>query len=729
MLFISRAFLVPALALVLAGCSTAAPAPDPATPAVAADPPAPGPAGAASISAADLRAHVEILAADDYAGRGTLEPGADKARDYLAARFASYGLAPMPGRDSLVVPYTLHEHGYDRETTVVELTVGGETRVLAAGADFTPFYFSTDDQAAAELVFAGYGITAPDLDYDDYAGLDVKGKLVVVLRYTPDHGKDSDRFAGSNHSYFQVKAKNAYDRGAAGMILATGPAHAEGADDLRIAGMLQLPPGAEDKSGDPRGAAAGAKPENKEEERPFVAVHVSADAFGWLFERSGVASNLAAVQAKLDAGGAARKLALREASARITVKRDAEPRPVHPANVVGFLEGSDPELKDEWVVIGGHYDHLGAFTGHGDTIYNGADDNASGTAGILELAQAFASLPERPKRSIAFIAFSGEERGLLGSRAMLAEEQLPVDRIALMINLDMIGRNPERPIEVVGDAFGSNVRAVTEAANADVGLDLEFGGTNYSGASDHHPFYQRDVPFMFFFTGTHEDYHQLSDHPDKLSYDRMEKIVRVAYGVAERMAAGERPRFVHNVLWLGVAIEVQGAGDEQRAVVTAVEPGSRAGKAGLTTGDIVRGFDGTPLAVATDIGARFRDLEPGTRFRLAIERAGEVSDLDLERARPGYLGIMPRPVTDDDRKRHGLGETEGILIAQVVPDGPAAKAGFADNDILIRIAGLPVGLRDLTRTLSRIGAGEKVTVTVIRNAKRLDLEMVLGERP
>jgi hypothetical protein len=382
------------------------------------------------------------------------------------------------------------------------------------------------------------------------------------------------------------------------------------------------------------------------------------------------------------------------------------------------------------VVIGGHYDHLGQFHGEGDTTYNGADDNASGTAAVLELAQAFASRHDRLPRSVVFVGFSGEEKGLLGSNAAVAQGVLPVDKIAFMLNLDMIGRNPEQPVEVVGDAFATGLREATEAANRDVGLAVEFGGTNYAGNSDHHSFYVRDVPMMFFFTGLHDDYHQLSDHADKLAYGRMEQIARVAYGVTDRIASNEiTPRFVHQILWLGAAIQVVEDEHGRRAVLTAIDDDSRAMRAGLAQGDAFTAFGGSAIADARQIGRLFRELEPGADVEVEVARGTERVKAKLQRANPGYLGVYPTRVEAEVAKKLGLAEGEGVLIRGVSPDGPAAQSGMKDGDILIRIAGVPVDDSSLGRHLARIGAGEKVAVVVIRGDDRVTLQMVLGERP
>ncbi len=676
--------------------------------------------GIHSITSADLRGHVELLASDAYEGRETLEPGYELAAKHLSGQFEAYGLSPLPGRDSFVVDYPLYRLGFDADHTKVAVTVNGQTRTLAAGTDFSPFSFSEQGAADVDVVFAGYGITAPDLNYDDYADLDVTGKVVLVLRHAPNEKDEGSPFKGGAHQAFVTKAANAQEHGAVGMLLVTDPRHhAKDADDMRMTGFLAVEPPS------PRGERPDSPEAGDETDAkpPFLAVHVTQDATAAMV--AGTGKSLEDIQVALDGGAPAKSFDLGAVRASLAVKALDAPEKVSAKNVAGFLEGSDPTLKSEWVVIGAHYDHLGAYHGGGDTVYNGADDNASGTAGMLELAQAFASLPTPPKRSIAFIGFSGEEKGLLGSRAMVAADQLPMDRVVFMLNLDMIGRNPKAPVAVVGDGYSVGIRPAVEAANAGVELPIEFGGDDYAGNSDHHPFYASDVPFLFFFTGLHDDYHQLSDHANLIEYDRMADITRLAYGTVERVASGEvTPSFVHHVTWLGLQVQVV----DGAATITAVEDGSRGATAGLKVGDIVTGFSEASFAAA-DVGKEFRNIEPGAETTLHLRRGDADVSVPVTRAKRGYLGVAPGQLSDEDRQKHGLPEDEGVLIRGASPDGPAANAGMQEGDILIRIAGLPVGTRTLGKHLARIGAGETVKIVVIRAGERVTLELTLGERP
>jgi Zn-dependent M28 family amino/carboxypeptidase len=233
-------------------------------------------------------------------------------------------------------------------------------------------------------------------------------------------------------------------------------------------------------------------------------------------------------------------MALQSMRARLAVSRRSEPVKIQARNVAGFLEGSDPALKDEWILVGGHHDHIGSYTGPGDTIFNGADDNASGTSGVLELAEAFASLERRPRRSLVFVTFSAEEVGLLGSRAVVEQQKLPLERFVFMLNFDMIGRNPGRAVEVFSSA-GSRFSEEVKRANQSFDLLIEISGVPSDAYSDYFPFYRKGIPFAYFFTGLHEDYHQTDDHADRLDYRRIQRIVRLAYTALFALADGDGP--------------------------------------------------------------------------------------------------------------------------------------------------------------------------------------------
>jgi len=758
--------------------TTAAPPPPPPAPAA---PPAPVDwrAAEATIATGELRAHVEELASDAYAGRDTLSEGNRKAAAYLAARFAEYGLEPLPGQSSYLVELTLHERRYDEAATSLSWSRGDLSRALTPGVDFAPLQPTDDHAVRGELVFAGYGRSLPDKGWDDYAGLDVKGKIVLVLRHVPREkeilarekaeAEEAMRRAASGQpasagraaagarraaarriemadGSFQAKARDAMERGALGMIVVTDPSH-ERDEAMSLGGTYTVPPApgkAEEPSVRPasgrRDAARGKGPRQRgkrkgKRARPFVSAMITRAAVEQLL--AGTGRTLASLQAAVDGGTRPRDLSLGRVRARLAVKRASEPRAVTTHNVVGFLPGSDPARRDQWVVIGGHYDHVGLGGLDGDTIHNGADDNASGTSAVLEMAQAFASLPpdRRPARSMVFVGFTAEEKGLLGSEAILREGDIPPERVAFMLNLDMIGRNPHRPLHLLGDAYGTGIKELTEAALSGLDVEVEWVGVGTMrdlSSSDHAPFLRRAIPSMFFFTGTHEDYHQVTDHADKVAYERMTALTRLGFRIVGGVAdADEAPRFIHQIGWLGAAIVTEEAGGQPRAVIAEVREGTAAQKAGLAVGDEVRAVGKVELAAASRaaVNEAFQAVAPGKKVTLALVRAGQELAVSVERRVPPYLGVLPGAVPADLRARLSLKPGQGLLLAQVVPGGPAEASGLKSGDVLLQMDGQPVNPDALGTVLERHRAGDRVPVVLLRGGAEKRLTVRFGARP
>jgi hypothetical protein len=676
-------------------------------------------AGSDGIRAEDLRRDVTYLASDELTGRETGQPGIRKAEKYIAREFKKAGLVPLPGLDDYWVDFSLYRSGYDEGGTSVKLNLDGRSRQGRPGVDFKPFSFSDEGKIEGPVVFAGYGITAPEHAYDDYDGLDVEGKIVLVLRHEPAENDPASSFDGassSRHALFTAKATNAQAHGARGMLLVTDPANHGPDDDLRLGGTLRLT------------KPKRRNPADEDSSEPFLALHVSQEMAASLVASAG--HTLAALQRAVDDGASPSTLALEGVSARVAVKRSGVIEKIRARNVVGFLEGRDPVLADEWIVIGGHHDHVGAHPGEGDTIYNGADDNASGTSGVIALARAFASGSEKPRRSILFVTFSAEEKGLLGSRALVGQQLIPVEKIVFMLNIDMIGRNPERSLELVGDGYTNGLREIVETVNRGTGLELGFAGAAYAGNSDHDAFFDEEIPFLFFFTGTHEDYHQPGDHAEKLDYERMESILRLAHGVVRRLSdADAPPRFIDHVNWLGLRIEVLEDPGEPQAVITGVDDESRGAAGGIRVGDVVTTFDGNAVHDPERIGREFRDVEPGHRIAVVVQRGEKELTLIFQRAKTGYLGVFLDSLDADRRRDHGLHDDEGLLLRDVVENGPSAQAGLKAGDIVVALAGRSVGRASLGRRLMQIGAGETIDVTLIRDGERLTLPLKLGELP
>ena len=346
-------------------------------------------------------------------------------------------------------------------------------------------------------------------------------------------------------------------------------------------------------------------------------------------------------------------------------------------NVVGLMEGTDPVLKDEIVVVGGHFDHvgvgsqgrhlgrLGGATGE-DEIWNGADDNGSGTTCVLSLARAFAKGKIRTKRSVLFILFSAEEAGLYGSKYYCNNPIAPISRHVYMLNLDMVGRNPTRPVEVkgVGSAKGTALENAVKGAIAKTGLNakIEKGSDIFGGDSDHSSFKAKGIPFSFFFTGFHADYHRVSDHPEKLAYKNMVKISHTAGIILETIANGEET--------------LQFSGKEKR----------------------------------------------GGRFNFGRERS------ESKPAPPRrLLGIYIESVDDGGCDELGLAKTQGALRVDRVNEGIGKDSGLEKEDVVLSLNGETLGREDprsdLRAAIEKVNAGKKVDLVILRGEKKMTLKV------
>lgn len=488
---------------------------------------------AAAPTASRLAAHVEYLAATERAGRFPGSAGIFDAEEYIIERMRAAGLEALDAQGGYAHEFTLYRADYDPETTGVSVVSGDQTVAVGrAGAGMRPLFLSDFGSISAPLVFGGYGIVAPEHGWNDYDGIDVRDRIVFMLRYEPGARSAEGGFGSaelSEHSLFTRKARNALERGARGMIVVTGPQQHDGVEDLRTLRPFSLEPHSIERR------FARSRTDG------FFAVQVSQELSGRILPPLGV--DLAEVQAAVDAGRSAADFELGDLSATIDVAAARSSTPVAARNLVGVLKANAPGVEPErarWIVIGAHHDHLGDFGDDArrhDTVYHGADDNASGVAALLELA-AYLSQGERAL-NLAFVTFTAEEQGLLGSRAFLRDKLIAAPQIELMLNLDMIGRNPDEPLRIYsGEDARSLVAAVLPRAG-ELGLEVELREKEIEPVSDHYSFHRAGVAVVSFFTGLHDDYHGVGDTADRLDYDRMEAITRLA---AELIAtAGSRP--------------------------------------------------------------------------------------------------------------------------------------------------------------------------------------------
>jgi hypothetical protein len=473
------------------------------------------------------------------------------------------------------------------------------------------------DLNGVEVVFAGYGITAPEHEYDDYEGIDVEGKAVLVFRHEPrEEDMDSGwKGAGNtNHSYFQTKLSNAKEHGAVALLFVNGPLH-------------------HDPEKDPLSSLSTSVGRN--ETVPMV--HIRKSVADQLLSRSGL--DLLELQEKIDKH--VKPSSRRLSGTRIDLK--AEIGDVAKArNVMALLEGSDPRLKDEVVVIGAHYDHLGlgaygsrARDRRGE-VHNGADDNASGSLGVIELAEAIVQGGLRPKRSVLFQLYDAEEKGLIGSRHYVDNPVIPLEKTSAMINMDMIARVSNNRCGINGTGSGEEWEDILKIAEAGspVTFDHSAGG---SGGSDHASFMRKNIPVVFFFSGMHPEYHTPDDDVELCNMEGAVEVLKVALKTTMLVTNREdrltfkqppasargrgRPKF-------GITTK-QLEGDEAGVQITGVTSGSGAEKAGLHTGDVLLYVNGKPVETFMDLYMIVKDLEPGETVKIGFRRGDEESEVEV----------------------------------------------------------------------------------------------------
>jgi hypothetical protein len=509
-----------------------------------------------TIDADDLQAHLRFLASDELQGRGTGHEGNAVAAMYLASVFERLQLTRAGAAYLQPVELYFSRLGAKNELVVSEQVNGADlSSRYSPGSDFYPSSSSAARDVSAELVFAGFGITAPEFQYDDYAGIDARGRIVVAFDGEPQHDEEASRFlgrastkyAGSEHKIATAKA-----HGAAGLLLirtrmrdikSVWPSTPSvRARDLQIAERVDrewLPVGIiSTRAADALLASAGV------DERKTGALRKKID------------QALDAAKAQVDAPAS---FAVPGRRVRLAIDLQREKLVVH--NVLGSIEGADPELKKEIVVVGAHMDHDGI--DEDGRIYNGADDNGSGTVGVLEAAEAFvraASTGERPARTVVFALWNGEEKGDLGSEYFV-DHPVPAGRIVANVNMDMIGRDEDVPdpndyrfsglpkttatqnkntMHLLGYTYSPDIAALVREENAAIGLTikqtLDVNPQNLIRRSDQWSFLQQRIPAVFFTTGLHPDYHTPQDDVGRINFEKLVKIARLAFRVTWRLA-------------------------------------------------------------------------------------------------------------------------------------------------------------------------------------------------
>ena len=478
-----------------------------------------------SISADAVMRHIEYLASDSLKGRNTPSPELDSAANYIAAEFQRDGLSPAGGSYRQPVNMSIVALGEDN---ALRLTRGGSDRVFTIKTDYMPFEMTANRAAKGQIVFAGYGITAPEYTYDDYTGLDVKGKIVFILKHEPGEEDSTSVFNGRKATKYSdniEKIRNATEHGAAAVLIATDPLH-----------HTSLTP-----RGFPWPSLFKTIPKDAlpltlaiDENSKIPVVQVGEEVITFLF---GSVDSLKAIQTLIDQKVTPRSCLLQDAAAEM--KTSTVVQSLVSSNVVGILEGSDPALKNEYVIVGAHYDHVGMKKSHEpgeDYIYNGADDNASGTASVLSIAAACGKLQVHPKRSIIFVTFAGEEKGLFGSLAYVDHPPLPLSQTVAMLNLDMVGRNSIDTLFLIGTVQSPDIADIVRAENESIGFVLSYDQDKYLGGSDQASFMKKGIPVMFFHSGMHPQYHQVGDEASLINGPKAAKVARLTYKVVLHLA-------------------------------------------------------------------------------------------------------------------------------------------------------------------------------------------------
>ncbi len=554
---------------------------------------------------------VKMLAAPDMEGRGDGGKGLTRAEHLIESRYKELRLDPA-GVKGYAQPFSVITGARLKSDNRCTVHAAEAKTDLKTGQEFVPFSFSASGQVNAALVFAGYGATADEFHYDDYAGLDVKDKIVVVLRYEPSgFAQKSGNHGLTQHSQLITKAINARNHGAKALVVLNGKL-GDGEEDL----LTRF------------GSVSG--PENV----GIVMVQVkNAVADDW-FKSAG--KTLKDVQDQINSGTTPASFAFPE-TLHLGLKVDIETTRATVNNVLAWLPGQ----SDEYVIIGAHYDHLGR--GNFDSlapsqvgqIHPGADDNASGTAGVLELARLLAPQRGQLKRSILFMNFAGEELGLLGSAEWVKEPTRPLAKAVAMINMDMIGRIKDEKVYIGGVGTGSTFKPILEQAQKEEPFKIEYSAGGYA-SSDHTSFVAKKIPVLFFFSGLHSDYHKPSDTADKINGPSAAHLLDLIDSVATQLASADQPPAFQVVAEDKPAAGGGGGGygpyfgsipdfgqTENGVKFSDVKPNSPAAKAGLKGGDVLVQFGVKPIKNLYDFTDALRRSKVGEVVEVKVLRDGQ----------------------------------------------------------------------------------------------------------
>lgn len=568
--------------------------------------------------------HIRLLAHDDLGGRGTGSDGIDLAAGYIAGRLAALGVQPG-GPNGTYFQEFIIERGAEL-SPATRISFEGCDATAALTEDFVPFGFSTQGEFRGELVFIGYGISNPEKTHDDYAEVDVCGRVVLMLRREPaDWAQDG---TATDHARFDRKVKLAAEKGVIAAFIVNQDPGADGVD-----GLMRF--------------------RSVDETHGLPAIHLKRAVAEKLLAAAGL-PDLTHLQRRLDDENAAVSTLLDGVRAAGTVAY--EKKKLTARNVIGVLPGTGLHAG-EHVVVGAHFDHLGTVRGR---VHNGADDNASGTAGIIEIAGALAATPQRD-RGVLFIAFSGEEIGLEGSKYFVAHPTVPASSIVAMLNLDMIGRltphDEANRLAIQGLGTGDYFKEIVERRTSELQIPY-LPDDSARGPSDHASFNNAGIPSLFFFTGVHGDYHQPGDDIEKINAEGGVQIADLVYRITlDLVNRKEAPQFAevtHRApifrglsagggprVFMGIRPDFEDASVEPGWRVAEVMPGGGAEKAGIMPGDRILRINQETITDFNDYRRATDDKKPGDVIRVTLRRGGEERTLDVELAGRGAAAASP----------------------------------------------------------------------------------------
>lgn len=560
------------------------------------------------ITSDEIFEHIKYLASDELEGRFTGTEQCYTAAKYIADEFKKAGLEPVfEGSYFQEFPFIsdiqLGDNYLMFETSNISLPV--------LQKDFIPLSFSDNLSVEGKIVFAGYGISSKENEYDDYENIDVNGKIVIVLRGHPDLDNSHSPF--NQLARLRFKAATARDKGAAAIIFVN---NSEKKDDDQLYKLEY---------------------DGASKVKDIAIIQIKRELLQKLFDSKNL--NLEEVEKKISDN---KKPDSFELNINAKIKTEVNEIQSTSWNVGAILKGTDEKLSDEYVVIGAHFDHLGwgkqnsLYQGE-PMIHNGADDNASGTSGLLELAEKFSNEKNQLKRSILFFAFSGEELGLLGSNYLVNHFPVPIEKVITMINMDMIGRLKDSSLIIYGTGTSSEWKNLLNEKNS-FNFKLTFNDDGF-GPSDHSSFYGKKIPVLFFFTGTHSDYHKPSDDFNKINAAGEETVLKYIYTITSEIAnkelkpdyiAVERKdtgRMTSTRVWVGTIPDFSGNVDGYK--LGGVTEGSPAANGGLKAGDIIIKFGDKKISNIYDFTQVLGDFKPGDKVKVVYKRGNEELETEL----------------------------------------------------------------------------------------------------